>query len=92
MIEASDDFFELLPESYFKGMQERIEEDKKSEVPLKKWNLIQKELWSHLVADGYVAKNDYNAFYTFGKVFNDYYEKTGHFIQYARLVSMIGGY
>lgn len=80
---------EKLTETYFNDMFVLLEREK---LPLKKWLLIQKNLWQRLVNDGYVRKNDSNAFYAVGKFFDDYFQKTGHIVDYMHLITYVGGY
>jgi hypothetical protein len=62
-----------------------------SNMPLAKWNHIQVLLWLQLIKDRLVNRNDTNAFYAFGKYFNDYNKKTGKILPYSLLKAYISG-
>ncbi len=78
-----------LTEQYFVKMHKLVERDK---LPIKQWNLIQKKLWQQLIDDNYVTKNDTKAFSAIGQYFDDFYQRTGHILDYGRLVAYVGGY
>ena len=78
----------ILNEEYYNEMYTILERDK---LPLKQWNDIQKQLWSQLVYHKLVDKNDAKMFFNFGKMFNDYYQKTGKIISYNMVVASIMG-
>ena len=66
--------------------------DEQNRFDLKKWNMIQKKLWQHLVQDGIVSTNNANAFYEFGKYFKDFYDEHGRVLSYSELLKYIAGY
>jgi len=77
-----------MDESYFKVMHLLLQEH---ELPLPVWNNAQKKIWTKLVTDGIVSRNDPDQFYKFGKDFSNYYHQTGHIMSYRQaLISILG--
>ena len=79
---------EILAEDYFTQMHMLLERDK---PPLKQWNIFQKKLWSQLVFNKYVERNDAKAFYAFGKFVDMYYQRTGKMPSFYMVVANVVG-